>query len=256
MNRRVAISIVPMLLLPLLSLTVPRVARADNNLVTLLLNVDAAENRTYRFTNPRDGWVFFSIAGEESMRWMKSGDHEVTASPGKPLAVRAIPEIVYSEIGYRPSPFLASFPRYEVPYLEKIGVFRNVNVVLELNPEPYFDVAKWKASGRQTRVRVGSGDEKAENAYEYWANHRGMRDPYDGIQISEYDGWKNSAHLPDYAHLADAVRRIAQDTRFAGKRIVPYTVAMYDSPESIAFLKELFRAGHPQACERYIAEEP
>src|SRR5687767_3069821 len=47
-----------------------------------------------------------------------------------------------------------------------------------------------------------------------------------------------------------------EDPRFAGKKIVPYTVAMYNSPESVEFLKTLFGYGHLQACERYVPEPP
>ena len=188
------------------------VAVADNNLVTTLLDIPQAQEKDYAFDNPRDGWVFVAIGGEESMRWMKSGKHEVKGSAGRLLVVRTIPEIVHSGHGYRPSPFLESFPKYSVAYLEKIGVFRNANVILERKPDPDFDIQRWKASGRQIRVRAGSVESEPERVYDYWTNHRGMKDPYDGIQISEYDGWKGSPHLPKYRFLIDAARKISQVT--------------------------------------------
>ena len=241
-------------ILPMLSgLTV---AVADNKLVTTLVNVPDAQQQPHSFTNPRDGWIFIAVGAEESMKWMKAGKHEVKGAAGKPLAVRAIPEIVHSGLGYRPSPFLKSFPRYSVAYLEKIGAFRNANVILERKPDPDFDIRKWKASGRQIRVRASSVEAKPKEIYDYWANHRGMNDPYDGIQMSEYDGWKGSHHLADYPFLCEAAKKISRDDRFAGKKIVPYTVAMYNGPPAIEFLKTLFADGHLQACERYIPEEP
>ena len=232
------------------------VATADNNLVRTLLEIPQAEGRAYPFSTSRNGWVLVLDGTDECMRWMKAGNHKVNGSAGRPLVVRVIPEIVYSEIGYRPSPFLEAFPRYDVQYLEKIGLLRNVNVVLELNPEPGFDIPKWKASGRKIRVRAGSEEADPKRVYEYWANHRGMHDPYDGIQISEYDGWVGSLHLPHYRFLIDAARKISQDKRFEGKQIVPYTVAMYNSPESLEFLKTLFGLGHLQSCEQYLPEQP
>lgn len=240
----------------LLIISTSSVARADNNLVTTLLNVATAQERAYTFTNPRDGWVFLVRGDQESMRWMKSGQHNVQGSAGQTLIVRAIPEIIHCGIGYRPSPFLKNFPTYDVAYLEEIGAFRNANVILERNPDAEFEIEKWRASGRQIRVRAGSNEAEPENIYDYWANHRGMQEPYDGIQISEYDGWEGSPHLPHYRFLTDAARKISTDPKYAGKKIVPYTVAMYNSPESIAFLKTLFGLGHLQACERYIPEQP
>ena len=231
-------------------------AGADNNLVTTLLDVAQANDRSYVFTTPRDGWVFVADGDEESMRWVRTGEHLVRGSAGRRLIVRAIPEIIHCGVGYHPSPFLESFPKYNVAYLEKIGVFRNANVILERNPDPDFDIAKWRASGKQIRVRAGSNEAEPEHIYDYWASHRGMTEPYDGIQISEYDGWEGSPHLPHYRFLSDAARRISADPRYAGKKIVPYTVAMYNSPESIAFLKTRFGLGHLQACERYIPEQP
>ena len=240
----------------LLIVSASSIGRADNNLVTTLLDVTGAQEKTYKFTNPQDGWVFIARGEQESMRWTRSGEQSAQGSAGKPLIVRAIPEIIHCGVGYQPSPFLKSFPKYDVAYLEKIGAFRNANVILERNPDPDFDIEKWRASGRQIRVRAGSNEAEPEKIYEYWANHRGMQEPYDGIQISEYDGWKGSPHLPHYRFLSDAARKISADPKYRGKKIVPYTVSMYDSPESIGFLKTLFGLGHLQACERYIPEQP
>ena len=230
-------------------------ALADNNLVTTLLNIPRAQDKAYTFANPRDGWIFTSIDGGESMRWAKAGEQEVTGLDGKTLIVRAIPEIIHSGLGYRPSPWLESFPRYSVAYLEKIGAFKNCNVILERKPDPDFDIQEWKASGRQIRVRASSVEAPAAKIYDYWANHRGMQDPYDGIQISEYDGWKGSHHLADYHFLIDAAKKISEDPRYEGKKLVPYTVAMYNGTEAIDFLNVLFKYGHYQACERYIPEQ-
>ena len=230
-------------------------AVADNNMVSTLLRVDAAKAQDYTYKNPRDGWVFTASGDDEAMRWLEAGTHEATGAAGKALIVRAIPEIIHSGLGYRPSPWLNSFPRYSVAYLERIGAFRNCNVILERKPDPDFDIQKWRAGGRQIRVRASSVEAEPKDIYNYWANHRGMNDPYDGIQMSEYDGWKGSHHLADYHFLIDAVKKISQDPKYKGKKLVPYTVAMYNGKEAIDFLKVLFEYGHYQACERYLPEE-
>ena len=240
----------------LLSITLGVTAAvADNNLVKTLLRIDAAEDRAYTFKRAHDGWIFIDQGGAESMRWVEAGKHEVTGAAGKPLIVRAIPEIIHSGLGYRPSPWLESFPRYSVAYLEQIGAFRNCNVILERKPDPDFDIQKWKASGRQIRVRASSVEAKPRDIYNYWANHRGMNDPYDGIQMSEYDGWEGSHHLADYHYLIDAAKKISANPKYAGKKLVPYTVAMYNGEQAMDFLKVLFEYGHYQACERYIPEQ-
>ena len=160
---------------------------ADNNLVTTLLDVAQANDQSYVFTTPRDGWVFVADGDEESMRWVRTGEHEVRGSAGRHLIVRAIPEIIHCGVGYHPSPFLESFPKYNVAYLEKIGVFRNANVILERNPDPDFDIAKWRASGKQIRVRAGSNEAEPEHIYDYWASHRGMNEPYDGMDRAAFE---------------------------------------------------------------------
>jgi hypothetical protein len=247
--------IIPVMLVALLILAGSAATLADNNLVTTLLNIRSASKPAYTITRKRDGWLFIVADEVESMRWVKAGKHEIEAAAGKPLLVRAIPEIVHSGLGYHPSPFLASYPKYSVAYLEKIGVFANANVILERKPDPDFDIAKWRASGKQIRVRASSAEAEPAGIYDYWTNHRGMHEPYDGIQMSEYDGWKGSPHLKDYHYLSDAVRKIAGEPRFAGKRLVPYTTAMYNSPKAMNFLETLFKHGHHQAVERYIPEQ-
>ena len=128
--------------------------RPLNNLVTELLNVSRsqeAEHHQYPFTNPRKGWVFISSraavdrGGEvrlivdaprredpvlvhrpgepqtlEAMHHLSAGKHtlDVYSDAGRlnSLIVRAIPELLYAEIGYRPSTFLPGLGPYTSPF--------------------------------------------------------------------------------------------------------------------------------------------
>ena len=143
-----------------------------NNFVSELLNVKiaASPEQTYEFTNPRDGWIFFSTTlneirpaqiqvsfetapqnevvivhkqGEtaEAMRWLAAGQHKVDVrtegNPSARLIVRAIPEILYSGFwGDRSSPDGAPYtPRNDRLYLHHWdflleNVLGNVNVLL------------------------------------------------------------------------------------------------------------------------------
>ena len=104
-----------------------------NNLVTELVDLDEAaigEERTFPFTNPREGWVFFALTGDsaltleqdppvelisdlsdrsdlsdpsesrwaqEAMRWLPAGEHRLAAKGDelKTLIVHAIPELSF-----------------------------------------------------------------------------------------------------------------------------------------------------------------
>ncbi|MDO8473545.1 MAG: hypothetical protein Q7T05_06990, partial [Dehalococcoidia bacterium] len=106
-----------------------------NNLVVELINVRGTVG-DYRFSNPRDGWVFVSFAGTarkgsrafvaidstnrddaiimcepggaktaETMRYLPAGEHRLVVRwEGRPsrshIIVRSVPEILYAELGY------------------------------------------------------------------------------------------------------------------------------------------------------------
>lgn len=101
-----------------------------NNLVTELVRADLPRSglREYSFSNPRDGWVFFSVPADsaesgkvivsigetpreqtiisrengrhgESMRWLPKGTHRISVwtkkNPRGRLMVRTVPEIIF-----------------------------------------------------------------------------------------------------------------------------------------------------------------
>ena len=174
-------------MITMLGFTAPRAACAEvkvlNNLVTELANVQepqTAPHKSYTFTNPRKGWVFFSstasvtgagsaflavdsesktdaiivyaareAAVKEAMRYLPAGPHTLNvhcengASVGS-LVVRSIPEIIYCELGYRQTRWLGVPPEYTWEYLQRIGMDKNINVICERNTEHSLDVKQWR----------------------------------------------------------------------------------------------------------------
>jgi len=271
-----------------------------NNLVAQLLEVQAPPSesyRTYNFTNPRDGWIFVSsstsvpragrivltiddgnqdepvtvhLDGEdevhEAMRYLSAGEHTLAVhceggASLQSLIVRAIPEIIYPGIGYKPSPFLAGFPRYKWDYLVRIGMPDNVNVILEREPEPSMDAEEWRKQGKKIITRSTTHEvaalEKpvtAEKVYELWAKAPGFaRADRDGVMFDELD---SSSHDEDYPAYIEAVRRLAETPEFAGKVFYPYCAPMYNGELSTAFLRQLIEVGYKFGEEKYIPEQP
>ena len=268
-----------------------------NNMVVELLHVEqtaAQSGSAFTFTNPRDGWVFIaSTAGDgkatltladdpaagpvavheggagqpsEAMRLLPAGEHTLNlhgegAAALQALTVRAIPEISYPGVGYRPSPWMTSYPRYDWPYLEAIGMADNVNVILERSPDPTMDVAAWRRTGRKVLTRASTHvtdampkPVTAEKVLQYWTSVDGMRCPdRDGIMFDELH-WKGDDET--YTAYIEAVKQLAEDPAFEGKLFEPYTTPMYHGQVSSAFVKATIAAGYKIAEERYIPEQP
>ncbi|MBI4244529.1 MAG: LamG domain-containing protein [Planctomycetes bacterium] len=169
--------------------TVLPVQKILNNFVTELLNIkkDKSENyEEYKFTNPRDGWIFISvdIKGKgkvyisvdsmekeeaiivhekegtdmlEAMRLLPAGEHRIKVwSEGEAslsLIVRAIPELLFRGFlggppigGYEPSDYWEFLQRY---------IVKNINCMIcgsggfVNNPEIMSIVKEWKKQGKK-----------------------------------------------------------------------------------------------------------
>lgn len=166
-------------------------AKVLNNLVAELLRVNVPPSealKEYKFTNPRNGWVFVgltvkaddpvsvSIDGEtepaiihdgtagarEAMRYLSAGPHtlhlryEGIALHLK-LSVRAIPEMMVAGLGYSVGggwpnvPILPCFGHYNMEYLNRIGLLDSINTIVERKPtiENEPYVLNWRRQGKR-----------------------------------------------------------------------------------------------------------
>ena len=269
--------------------------RPLNNLVTELLDVQDPEWTDYReywITNPRKGWVFiFSDAtveegGEvrividsnrkedaaiihkrggpptlEAMRYLPAGRHtlSVYSESGRQngIVVRAIPELRYAEVGYRPSSFLPSFGPYTWEFLEGIGLLDNLNVVLERHPtnEPY--EKRWREQGKKLFTYGNThslNSNTADGAYQFWSGLDGFkRSDRDGIMFDELGG---DSHLDAYPGLSGGVRKLSENPLYRDKVLYPYCGLLYASEPSTTFCWEIVEAGYKLADEKYLQEQP
>jgi len=264
--------------------------RVLNNLVTELLNVDAAEH-DYTFTNPRDGWVFFSSSAElsgtqrvrlilpgpaglapvlthqaadgrtaEAMRWLAKGSytmhvHRDGARRGR-VIVRAIPELVYAKCGA--DPHVSEFGPYDWEFLKR-HVLPNLNTMVgNGSEEQRAYVKEWKQQGKRWIVECGvpgladGSKVTADEAETFWTGNPGMKDPLlDGVIADEFWG----GDRPQLPAWTEAVRRMAADPDLKGRTFYPYCGPMYGAPLSRAFLQAVLDAGYRFALERYLPEQ-
>ena len=270
-----------------------------NNMVAELVNVEpsAEAARRCEFVNPREGWVFFASTpaanrsgqtrlvlsggaedltiitnecpdGEttEAMRFLPAGEYALNIdcqgdAAVERLVIRTIPEICYPGVGYRPNPWMLSYPRYDWNYLEAIGMTKNVNVILERSPDPMMDVRKWREDGRKVFTRGTTYAVEAipkpitaDKVVECWTSFDGMRLPdRDGVLFDELSGGYNPEIYPA---MTEALAKLAADPAFKDKVFQPYCVNMYEGELSSEFAKAVIDAGYKIAEERYTHTPP
>jgi hypothetical protein len=270
-----------------------------NNLVTELLRIEQpeTENRAvYTWTNPRSGWVFFASTAKagsdgrvtlildddpaddpiaihadggettnEAMRLLPAGEQTLTVQCKgggalQSLIVRAIPEINYPGVGYRPSPWIVSYPTYDWTYLKAIGMADVVNVILERSPDASMDVAAWRRQGKKVLTRASTHvvdampkPVKGAHVLRYLTSVDGMcRDDRDGLMFDELAARSAVNNYPAYI---DMITQLPEDPIAKGKIFHPYTTPMYDGEQSSEFVRATIAAGYKIAEERYIGEQ-
>ncbi len=205
-----------------------------NNLVTQLLDVASVQaDQPYAFQNPRDGWVFVSVSpGDgkttvsltpeaggkarilrgvengtdlEIMQQLPAGAYQlhVRGKDVSRLIVRAIPELIYTGLGYPcptradgSSPWLESFGPYDWAFLDRHRMLQNFNVILERGdprPENVRHLEDWRGQGKMVltssfvdwlRPRVESFTVDA--VLEEWSRYGFGTDGIDGTLMSEF----------------------------------------------------------------------
>ncbi len=187
-----------------------------NNFVTELLNIKSPVSKgTFRFYNPRDGWVYIlskaqvrgpsqlqlslynnsgrckeiisehqkGEAVKEAMRFLKEGHYNIIISKIgsanlRKLVVRAVPEIIYCKFGY--DPHVREYGEYDWNFLNRF-VLHNVNCIVGSGDEEekiYID--KWKGQVKKWIIECGVPGLRDENitaieTYNYWIENVGMR---------------------------------------------------------------------------------
>ena len=232
-----------------------------NNFVAELLRAEVAGGEV-RFVNPRDGWVLIRAPGEpERMRYFDRGEHVVPIAGSGEVIVRAIPEMIYTELGYKPAPFMKSYGPYTWDYLKRNSVLDNVNVVLIRDSKGLAaHLEEWRERGGRELYYwnlhwlLRSADPlNADAAFNQWTSGGAFRgkDSY-GIMLDELGG---TSYPAEYPYFTEAVKRIAADPAFAGKVFYPYCAGLYQTEQSRAFATAVLDGGYRLAEEKYLLEQ-
>jgi hypothetical protein len=269
-----------------------------NNLVAELLSLPEGqknEAEQYTFDNVRDGWVFISSTVRvedsspvvvmvdqdevavhtkeshptiEAMRHLPAGSHTLSIRSKSSarltkLVVRAIPEIIYAELGYEPNPYVKSYGPYTWEYLKKIGIIDNVNVILQRSSKPQNvkHMEQWRSRGKKMLYYYGlswllskPGELSGDSAYNEWSTKAGLSSPeYYGLILDELNG---HSYIEQYPAFTKALRKIAANKEFKDKKFYTYCVDMYESKASRAYTKVVLDRGFKLVEERYLFEQP
>lgn len=245
------------------------------------------------FTNPRPGWVFFRAWAEpgsagrtalvlpetpgadtrvevpetgsrtvEAMRRLPAGKHAVTVecTEGGALAglvIRAIPELGYCRVDCGPQ--IKAYGACDWPFLEE-HILPHINLAVSRGAEG--ERARWEAWRRQGKrwvvetplVGLGKRDGvSADEVEQGWLANGRLEEPLlDGVIVDEFAAGDD----PIWASWHEAVRRIRDNPRCAGKVFYPYCGPLFGAPASRAFAQTIQEAGWAVALERYLPEEP
>jgi len=262
-----------------------------NNLVSELLNKDIQNQGTgnFKFYNPRNGWVFFSInsknsnpearinknsvslvwrvnpetGAKEAMQLLDKGKHtlSIKQSPSSKVIVRSIPELLFSD--YPCSPNIEAYGEYDWDYLKK-NVLSNVNTIVTNEKLNHSERDQWIKEGRQWIVHsqlTGLNDTippTVEEVTEVWLNNVGTTEPhFSGIIVDEFmlGGNKTVEH---YDVWKESITVLYNNPAFSGKKFYAYCTPIFGDPDlmSIPFGRELVRNEGHFTMERYLNELP
>ena len=272
-----------------------------NNFVTQLLEVTgsaAGTGQRHRFVNPRDGWIWMSSTAvgkvrvtldgspaeqaviahdgtdpgpREAMRKLPAGPHtvEIHGEGGATLSrlvVRAVPEMIFDSIGYRPAPWVKCYGPYDWDFFERCGTMANHNVLVERSPlkENAARTRAWRKQGKHvvcaSFIESRGAKEKpltAESIYDFVAGRPGFKNAdRNGTLMSEFDAFGYPTTAKDHLIFAEVARRLAGDVDLAGKVWHCYGKFMYEAGPSMAFVKALIDNGSKFAEEIYMQEQP
>jgi hypothetical protein len=262
--------------------------RVLNNFVTELVNRNPGRAREVRFTNPRNGWVFFAtsapvsdddeievaISGsggdgmvlhhasggapnQEAMRFLSKGSYVLrikTRGSSRPdrLVVRAIPALGVAYLTHSTYPHAFHYGAYDWQFLEDHHLLENLNIVNVGTWEwSLTSNAAWRRQGKKIISNISKSWESAEALAKTWGDI--IRHPLiDGTTIDEFHGGESGS----YDAWIEAVRRIRADETFSKKMLYPYCGHLYGGDRSAAFGREIVKSDYRLMWERYISESP
>jgi len=260
-----------------------------NNFVTELLDVRPGRRSELAFTNPREGWVFFSsvasvkkqdridvildrssgqetllkhargeASSKEAMRFLEKGPHVLRINArGKSrldrLIVRAIPELGFSYLSHSSYPHTFQYGAYDWLFLADNHLLENMNVILGWWEWTLPYAEEWRRRGKKILSNI-SLDKEAKSADQIIRQWRKMLDrpTVDGTTIDEFPGWGH----PGYEIWTEAVRRMRADETLANKRLYPYCSTLYGWDEPVAFTQAIVDSDYRIVWERYLSESP
>ena len=271
----------------------PRIRVLNSMVSELRIVTGIADARTViDFTNPRDGWVFFSAtsttepAGRvtitlpeveyadrqlvqdgqsprtvEAMRRLPAGRGEITVectggARVENLVIRAIPEIGYCRVDSGPQ--IKPYGACDWEFLRE-HVLPHIN--LAVGHASFDEQAlreEWKRQGKRWITETplpGLGNPEgitADMVEKAWIERGHLDNPLvDGIIVDEFAAGDD----PIWAEWHEALKRIRDNPRYAGKVYYPYCGPLHGAQASRAFAQTVIDAGWAVALERYLHEE-
>ena len=264
--------------------------RVLNNLVSELMDARARgllDSRQIAFMNPREGWVWFSLAGDcsvrlpspspplpggeesnvltshgaqppvEAMRLLPAGRY-VLAVSGSPtdLVVRAIPGLLYNV--YPSQSQIAPFGPNDWQRLSRYTL-PNTNMI----EGQVIDTPEYREFVAQGKLWIANMQAPGLIDKEAWTPERMLeawRKPRDW-DLAKIGGIQSDEYYPGLANemimtTALSVARLAEDPDFSGKLWIPFVVRMYGSELAELFMKVAIGAGWPFSIEVYQGEAP
>src|SRR5579872_3454581 len=191
----------------------PPVQRLNNLSALLLDSASVSSGQTVSFARPRDGWIFISagpvgavdlalifdgnerdpiqLVGGEAMRHVTAGIHTLrvggSARPINKLVVKAIPELIYSGLGFNPQ--IKSFGTYDMTFLQR-DVLPNITTIIVPAGLKLDDsvIAGWHRQGKRFLAETGVNPSArtADEHAEYWTGFMKNAPFVDGIIIDEF----------------------------------------------------------------------
>jgi len=260
--------------------------RVLNNLVTELVNLDGGalgDADPVRFTNPKDGWIYFAasadgnvelslreedepirLVGHEShrpvvrqaMRWFPAGEHALILAANdnasvRNLIVRAIPALAYYNFSGTGTPIAHRELQEEVlDYVNWIGL----GFAASTDPANRSNFEQWKKAGKRlvsgSKVRIWEYD-RASDMVDRLVTMPAYTVPlFDGIWQEEFGigDWP----VDKYLVFAEAVNQLTGD--YPAKRFYAYVHSLFGPQETKPFVQALINNGAAFCWGRYERE--